>query len=120
MKRHRKQGQANTEYIVIIGLVAVVATAAAVVFIPIMVRDLLAVGKKGWVVTWIVFVVVPTAAAYLLGPDQNRLLITTFVFLPTSYIYFWMLKLAVDSWVGQLSSRLEYLRQTLDADSAED
>ncbi len=93
-----------------VGLIAVLATGAAIVFIPIMIRDLLSVKRFGWIVTWIIMVVVPTSLILVFGPDQNRLMVTSFVFLPSSYMYFWVLKMAVGTWIGQLTGRLELIR----------
>jgi hypothetical protein len=101
-----------------VGLVAIVATLASVVFIPIMVRDLAVLGHRRWIVGWVVWVAIPSMLVLLLGSEQNRLLIASFVFLPLSYIYFWALKLAVDTWTGQLTARLEFIRRELDREQA--
>ena len=97
-----------------VGLIGTLAIAAAVVFVPIMIRDLASVERHGWITTWIILVAVPTFFMFVFAPDQNRLMLTGFVFLTSSYIYFWMLKMAVGTWIGQLTSQLELIRARKD------
>ncbi len=93
-----------------VGLIGTLAIAAAVVFVPIMIRDLASVERHGWITTWIILVAVPTFFMFVFAPDQNRLMLTGLVFLPSSYIYFWMLRMAVSTWIGQLAGRLDFIR----------
>jgi hypothetical protein len=92
-----------------VGLVAYLALGAAIVFVPIMIHDLAATKHWGWIVTWVILVFVPTLLVLVLGPTRQKVLWTALAFLPMSYIFFWILRMAVDTWMGTLQARLELI-----------
>ena len=92
-----------------VGPVAYVALGAAIVFVPIMIHDLAATKHWGWIVAWVILVLVPAVLVLLLGPPGQRVLWTALAFLPASYIFFWILRMAVDTWIGVLEGRLELI-----------
>ena len=94
-------------YFAPVGLIAVLALGAAIVFVPIMIHHLAVTQHRGWIVTWIILVFVPTVLTLIFASGQQRLMWTVLAFLPVSYIYFWMLRMAVDTWISNLQGKLE-------------
>lgn len=92
------------------GLIATLAFGAAIVFIPIMIRDLVTTRHTGWLITWAIMVLIPTATVYFLMHGPQRMLGASLAFLAPSYLYYWMLRAAVDGWIDTLQGKLEFMR----------
>ena len=92
------------------GLLAILALGAAIVFTPIMIRDLVTTRHSGWIATWVILVLIPTTTVLLLLHGPQRFLAISLAFLAPSYIYFWMLRAAVGIWIETLEGKLEFMR----------
>ena len=94
-----------------LNLVAYVAAAAALIFVPIMIRELVALDRLNWVIGYLALVLLPTLLAYLLGPSGQKLTWTAVYFFLSSYIYTWKLRSSIETATGQLVHRLESIRR---------
>jgi hypothetical protein len=81
------------------GFLLMFAAIAAVIFIPIMLKILYQEKKIGWIVYFIVLVVIPTILIYLLNIDLLYKFILNALPLGLFFFYCFTLKLAVRRWV---------------------
>lgn len=92
------------------GLIAMLALVAAIVFTPIMIRDLIVTRHTGWTITWAILVVPITITAFFVSNGPVRFLAVSLAFLAPSYIFYWMLRAAIDGWIDRLQGKLELMR----------
>jgi hypothetical protein len=88
------------------GLLLVIMLVAAVIFIPFMLKILYEERKFGWIVYFIIFVVIPFAAIQFINTGLSYKFLLSILPLVFFYFYCFTLKLAVRNWLTESRYRL--------------
>ena len=85
------------------------ASAAAVIFTPFMLNVLYKENRKGWILFFVIIVIVPFTLFIILGLavefSRPLILITLGLF----YFYCFLLRFEVNNWVKEINARNQYL-----------
>ena len=95
------------------GFVLTAAIIATLVFTPLMFYVFIKLKKKSWLITFLVFVIIPTIACIIIGNMLGYL--SAFIFIPLAFYYFYcfMLKNVINDRLEELISheRLQIERE---------
>ena len=94
-----------------VALFIFLASAAAVIFTPFMLNVLYKENRKGWILFFIIIVIIPFILFIVLGFTiefgRPLILITLGLF----YFYCFLLRFEVNNWVKEINARKQYLNE---------
>lgn len=83
-------------------------TAAAIVFTPFMIYALYQENRKGWIIFFVIIVVIPFILSIILQFTVSFIFPWFLIVLVFFYLYCFLLRMEVNNWVRERRSRLQY------------
>ncbi len=101
-------------------LVLTILCLSAIGFSIYLLRSLIQLGKKGWVIAYAVVIGVPFLV--LLMPDEADMAIYTLWFIPLVlfYVYCWVLRYAISEWLSDLGDEHAFIPEKKSDEHYED
>ncbi|MBN1301609.1 MAG: hypothetical protein JW995_10380 [Melioribacteraceae bacterium] len=84
------------------------ASIAAVIFTPFMLRVLLAEKKKGWIIVFVLIVIIPVVVMIILIIFAGFSKAFLFFILGLFYFYFFLLRIEVNGWTREADAKYQY------------
>lgn len=94
-------------------------TAAAIVFTPFMLYALYQENRKGWIIFFVIIVVIPFILSIILQFTVSFIFPWFLIVLVFFYLYCFLLRMEVNNWVREKRSRLQYLLEKRRRDEAQ-